>query len=246
MIVDFGGDGHPLVLLHGIGGSAAEWRTVAACLTPSFRTLALDLPGHGSSPHEFWSFDRALRDIAALELGDPVVVGHSLGGMVALRWGRANPGAPGVISLDGHRFPITDTKNYPGLSPARVVVDRDRLHDLYRELSHTVPRRKNVWGEIFSSLRHADIVESLPDIQCPTLLVLATGRLPGTEAFTDLLDAYGRGVDRDVTRATTIAPHLTVRRVDTSHALVAERPEEIAGIIHSFATVAVSNFIADA
>ena len=43
-----GGDGPPLLLLHGPGGYGALWHTVIPALTTSHRVIAPDLPGHGS------------------------------------------------------------------------------------------------------------------------------------------------------------------------------------------------------
>jgi pimeloyl-ACP methyl ester carboxylesterase len=45
-----GGTGAPVVLLHGLGGAAANWGEVTEELARSYRVLAVDLPGHGGSP----------------------------------------------------------------------------------------------------------------------------------------------------------------------------------------------------
>jgi pimeloyl-ACP methyl ester carboxylesterase len=44
-----GGDGPPLVLLHGPASYAAQWRFVIPALVRSHRVIAPDLPGHGAS-----------------------------------------------------------------------------------------------------------------------------------------------------------------------------------------------------
>src|SRR2546423_1004703 len=44
-----GGNGPPLVLVHGLGGAASNWVELAPALARSHRVLALDLPGHGGS-----------------------------------------------------------------------------------------------------------------------------------------------------------------------------------------------------
>jgi pimeloyl-ACP methyl ester carboxylesterase len=86
-----GGDGAPLVLVHGLGGTVENWRALAPALAARHRVLVPDLPGHGSS-----SLLPEARDVDALsdavlgivdaeELRDSVWVGHSLGGLVALR-----------------------------------------------------------------------------------------------------------------------------------------------------------------
>jgi pimeloyl-ACP methyl ester carboxylesterase len=81
-------DAPPLLLLHGLGDSLAGWAQVVGPLAQSFQVHLLDLPGHGLSarPPDF-----RLRTLVgavahyARELREPLLVGHSLGGWLALR-----------------------------------------------------------------------------------------------------------------------------------------------------------------
>jgi pimeloyl-ACP methyl ester carboxylesterase len=85
------GNGAPLVLLHGASLSAAAWAPLFSAL-PGHRLLAVDLPGHGlSDPADYRAghvrqhAHQLIEDIFdALELEHAAVVGHSLGGMLAL------------------------------------------------------------------------------------------------------------------------------------------------------------------
>jgi pimeloyl-ACP methyl ester carboxylesterase len=102
-----GGDGPPLVLVHGLGGAAANWTELASLLSPRHRLLVPDLPGHGGSS--------ALPAISGLEpYADRVavvaerehmlpapVVGHSLGGMVVVRLALRRPDAVSAVILAG-------------------------------------------------------------------------------------------------------------------------------------------------
>jgi pimeloyl-ACP methyl ester carboxylesterase len=92
-----GGEGPPLILVHGLGGAAANWSELVPLLMRRHRLLVPDLPGHGGSA--------ALPAVAGLEpFADRValvaerevmlpaaVVGHSLGGMVVLRMALRRP-----------------------------------------------------------------------------------------------------------------------------------------------------------
>ncbi|WP_260189902.1 alpha/beta fold hydrolase [Actinophytocola gossypii] len=87
-VVDFGGSGPPILLLHGLMGRASTWRPVAPWLTRYGRVVGLDARGHGASPHRGggWRTEDFAADAAAAveELGAPaVVVGHSMGGLHA-------------------------------------------------------------------------------------------------------------------------------------------------------------------
>ena len=92
-----GGVGVPLVLVHGLGGSAANWVEVVARSSGRFRLLVPDLPGHGGSGalprgagmNDFADAVAALIDHERLE--PALVAGHSLGGLVALRLAHRRP-----------------------------------------------------------------------------------------------------------------------------------------------------------
>lgn len=80
--------GSPVVLLHGLGGSAANWEAAGALLGQEWRVFALDLRGHGESD---WPDDYDLELMAEdvvgfldeLELDRVGLVGHGMGGVVA-------------------------------------------------------------------------------------------------------------------------------------------------------------------
>jgi pimeloyl-ACP methyl ester carboxylesterase len=86
------GEGAPLLLVHGYGVSHLEFRHVLGALAEGGRVLAPDLPGHGESeaPADY-SYDYpAIADTVAdlldgLHLGRVAVLGHSMGGGVALQ-----------------------------------------------------------------------------------------------------------------------------------------------------------------
>jgi pimeloyl-ACP methyl ester carboxylesterase len=78
----------PVVLIHGITESRATWAPVVAALGSDHRVLAVDLRGHGASA-EGDAYDPVayagdvVATVAAVGIADPLVVGHSLGGVVA-------------------------------------------------------------------------------------------------------------------------------------------------------------------
>ncbi|MFI5491183.1 alpha/beta fold hydrolase [Actinoplanes sp. NPDC051859] len=123
-----------MLLLHGAGGNLATMTTLARALRPRHRVIAMDLRGHGRSGDGPWSWDAALGDVAAvtvqLELDRPAVVGHSLGGMLAVLWGQRHPETPGVVSLDGNP-PPTRAEQLPGLAPDEAAAELARLHGVF-------------------------------------------------------------------------------------------------------------------
>jgi pyruvate dehydrogenase E2 component (dihydrolipoamide acetyltransferase) len=91
----------PIVFLHGLGGSLGTWQIVLGGLAETHRVIGLDLPGHGASAKADPSkTDYSVEGHAAaiaeslhgLGLKNAIVVGHSLGGAVALALAEGNPG----------------------------------------------------------------------------------------------------------------------------------------------------------
>lgn len=87
-----GGHGPPLVLLHGPGESAVNWRWVAPDLVTTHHVVAPDLPAHGSTGTDPLSLDEEgvlawLDDVIERTCSEPpTVVGHVLGGAIAARF----------------------------------------------------------------------------------------------------------------------------------------------------------------
>lgn len=84
------GSGVPVLFLHGIGGAARQFQNQLAHFGQHYRALAWDAPGYGESvPLPLVSIDALAGAlgmfIRTLGLDRPVIVGHSLGGMLALR-----------------------------------------------------------------------------------------------------------------------------------------------------------------
>ena len=87
-----GGDGPPIVLLHGLGGFGAEWGRVIPHLVGGHGVVVPDLPGHGRSGVPADRLDAGavvawLHDLIAQTCAEPpTLVGHSMGGGIAARF----------------------------------------------------------------------------------------------------------------------------------------------------------------
>ena len=83
------GDGHPLIIIHGLFGSSSNWRSIARRLAGDYHVYTVDLRNHGRSPwHDDMSYHALATDIADFitthNLHDSHVMGHSLGGKTAM------------------------------------------------------------------------------------------------------------------------------------------------------------------
>ncbi len=92
-----GGSGPAVLLIHGMAGSTATWKSVMPALAEQFTVVAPDLPGHGDSEKlvgdlSLGSFASTLRDLlVALDLERATIVGQSLGGGVAMQFAYQYP-----------------------------------------------------------------------------------------------------------------------------------------------------------
>jgi pimeloyl-ACP methyl ester carboxylesterase len=91
------GEGPALLLIHGIGDSSDTWRHVIPELSRNYRVIAPDLLGHGRSDkprgdYSVAAYANAMRDLlSVLDIERATVVGHSLGGGVAMQFGYQYP-----------------------------------------------------------------------------------------------------------------------------------------------------------
>ena len=147
------GSGSPIVFIHGLGTSSAGWDTCMSLLADRYRVVAVDLLGHGQSPvlddPEEYTRDRTLADLDDLlaELDEPaVLVGHSLGGYLALAYAATRPDATrGIVVINtgpgyrdpekreawnersrrnAHRFGVPEQVTTMNLQEDSVVMDR--------------------------------------------------------------------------------------------------------------------------
>jgi pimeloyl-ACP methyl ester carboxylesterase len=93
---DWGGDGPPLVMLHGLSGHARTWDYTAAPLSGRYRVLALDQRGHGDTDWApKYGFAPMAQDLLgfldALDLREVTLMGLSMGGIVSFVFAAAHP-----------------------------------------------------------------------------------------------------------------------------------------------------------
>ncbi|MET0908004.1 MAG: alpha/beta fold hydrolase [Ilumatobacteraceae bacterium] len=128
---DAGDDAHPpLVLVHGFTGSAHDWVGITPALAVDRRLIAVEHRGHGDSPNHGrssdYSFDLLVSDfeeaVDELQLAPFDLLGHSMGGIVAMRYTVAHPDA--VASLI-----LMDTSAEPTDIPGEVI---DHLAEIGR------------------------------------------------------------------------------------------------------------------
>jgi len=259
---DYGGQGAPLLLLHGAGMDQRSLEPLASELRTTFRVITFDFRGHGRTSRVPWTFDAAVRDAAAVadayRLGTPAIGGHSLGGMVAAAYARAHPTCPGAVNIDGHGRGRPG--QYVGYSEAevRALMDKQqrRLEALTRGPAAAALRvllvmlgkkpaaTARTLREVIEEVDQLDPFSIYRDISCPLLIFNATQPeqrrtmkiLAGSGLA--LTRAYRAGLSRDLAALADGNELIDVVEVDATHMLIRTHPELVARHLHSFLNAA--------
>lgn len=148
-----GGEGAPLVLVHGLGGTIENWRGVAPALAGRRRVVVLDLPGHGRSEalagaRDVDAFAAAVLAVAEEEDAAPAPwVGHSFGGLVALRGAVLRPEAVTGLVLAAAAGPSATSRSAQATLAMLGLVQPGKLIAPFRRswASSRAGRRAAFW-----------------------------------------------------------------------------------------------------
>lgn len=126
-----------LVFVHGGGANAHWWTHLAARFADEYRVVAVDLSGHGDSEHrEVYSLEQWTDEVMAVVraagiVGPPVVVGHSMGGFVAIVTAALFPNAlEGVVVVDS---PVTEPDPEVQSFHVKDAFGRERVYPTVEE-----------------------------------------------------------------------------------------------------------------
>ena len=168
------GQGEVILLIHGMAGSSQTWRSVIRPLSRKYRVVAPDLLGHGSSAkprsdYSLGAFAVSLRDLLdELGVAQATVVGHSLGGGVAMQFVYQHPdyaqrliliGSGGLgpdvgwtlrlLSAPGAEFIM------PIIAPPPVLSVGEKVRSLFAKMGIESPRGAEIWNA-YSSFSDAE------------------------------------------------------------------------------------------
>src|SRR5215831_2266173 len=144
------GAGPAVLLLHGLGGAASNWVSIAPALAARCGVLVPELPGHGGStalPAPVLTLDPYADRVAALLRTPALVVGHSLGGVVALRLALRHPQLVRGVVLAGSAGLSSGTRSSQrALALASTIQPGKRISPLRRFVSRNALLREIAFG----------------------------------------------------------------------------------------------------
>lgn len=159
------GEGPPLLFLHALGRSAADWLHVIEGLQGDWRCVALDQRGHGRSvyttEYRFGLLEKDFREfVDTLHLAEFSLIAHSMGGVVGLLFAERTPERVQSLVLEDTTAPM-ERHEYPTVPtepPEPVDYDWRARRQIFEELNSPNP----AWWD------------SLPLVNARTLLIAGT------------------------------------------------------------------------
>jgi len=236
------GHGSTVVLIHGLGSRSDHWLATARVLSRRHRVVLVQLPGHGESemPEPF-SLERAAESLdraLAAESREPVIlVGHSVGGLVAAAEALDHPErVRGLVLVETALRPQVDMAERNAMLAAMERDYRSLLHAAYLGFGRDSTQGEALYTEAAredsSSMKRwirlaltADLSPRAAEIQPPVLAVLAARSWPDHEAWPATAQALGyTGIRR-------LEP---LRVSNSGHFVMLDQPHSMAEAIEGF------------
>ncbi len=236
---DSGSGDPPLIFVHGWCCDWSHWRRQLPAFRRKHRAVAVDLRGHGhsSKPKQDYTMDGFAEDlewlIGDLGLRKPVVIGHSMGGVIALRLaGRGNRDIAGLVIVDSPIFSVLPQEQLDTFvqalegptyrDVARAFIDARLFHP-----GSPKALRKHVTDAMADAPQHV-MASAMRD-----LLVDNTDLAKNVNVPSLFIDA-GRSLE-ELQRIEAGIPGIRIgRTVGAGHFNMLEAPEQFNGMLRKF------------
>ena len=127
------GEGQPLIILHGIFGISDNWVTIGRKLAEKFEVYILDQRNHGQSPHsDTFNYFALMDDLYEFmddhQIVNPILIGHSMGGKVAMNFALDNPSKVDqliIVDISLREYPAR--QEHMDILHAMLAVDFDKV-----------------------------------------------------------------------------------------------------------------------
>jgi pimeloyl-ACP methyl ester carboxylesterase len=236
----------PLLFVHG-------WTCDHTFFAPQFehfgrahRVIAVDLRGHGASdkPEQEYTMAALADDVRwlceQLDVQKPIVIGHSMGGLIALVLAARYPDLPAaIVTLDSLIVPTAEVREMvPALvaalhGPAFCEVQRQFVSEMLFLPTDDAARKARILDTMSSAPQHvmASAFEHL--CTCDTVAATAACKVP-------FLALYATAVVSDLAQLRALCPHvITGQTVGAGHFHQLEAPEQINAMIERFLATAL-------
>jgi pimeloyl-ACP methyl ester carboxylesterase len=244
------GKGPAIVLVHDFGSGRMQWMPTARKLLARHKVVMVDLPGHGESAMlDPFSLEAAAASLAGTlgqqKAESTIVVGHGLGGMLALMVAGKNPGlVKGVVVIDGWTKP---PQPVPDQMQKYFLQQLDANYNAFLKMMFMNQGRDTTEGVVLhaqaaqmqpaavksymAQLLNADVSGTLKNLK-PKLLYIGTEKhWPADKTWADLAPLLGYEG----------ATAMESRRIAGTGPLVAkQQPDTLAAVLSEFAAKAIA------
>lgn len=239
-----------MVLIHGLGGAASEWGQVEPYLKGTFKVATFEMAGHGSTqpvmdPTIATEAVRLGEFIRKSGMSRPTLVGHGLGGMVALQYALDHPGDINrLILIDTAPRQLADRKQKEEIGKA-LVDDYDRfVGERYAMMSPDDEITKQIldmalrthaptFVSLLMSSFDFDLTDRLRTLSVPMLVIGSELMFPRPDETQPMLAQYGYDKARS----------LSFKRFGrTGHYIMLEQPVMLASVLMAFGVDASYEF----
>ncbi|HEY7851044.1 MAG TPA: alpha/beta hydrolase [Ktedonobacterales bacterium] len=227
-----------LIFVHGSGDSTAVWGPLIALL-PEVQAVALDLPGHGALVSQPGPATMSVADYAAVVraeiarrgLEQPTVVGHSLGGAIALQLALESPQLVGRLALvgSGARLRVAPafleaareagTSGAPNITQTAFAAEHAAAAAAFH--AQRLPTAPGALYRDLMACNQFDLMGEMARIIQPTLLIVGAGDRMTPPKFAEYL------AERLPTAALAIIP-------DAGHYVQIEQPQRVADALRAW------------
>ncbi len=243
------GSGEPVIIMHGLFGSADNWLTIARELEADYELYLLDLRNHGDSPKsDEWNYEVMAKDLKDFieehQLKNPVILGHSMGGKVAMFFATQYPELVSklmVADIAPRYYPIHHHTILKGLNaiPIDSLKSRKEAEDILGEYVKDMGTRQFLLKSLGRASRGGfEWKINLPVI---TKQIENVGEALPEGAHFDKSTLFVRGANSDyineddsaeIKEIFTNSTLVTIK--DAGHWLHAEQPEVFTSIFKEF------------
>jgi pimeloyl-ACP methyl ester carboxylesterase len=242
------GQGHPLIILHGLMGSSDNWLTQSKILAEQYHVYMVDQRNHGRSFHsDEFDYKVLTEDLKHFVekhvIGKPIILGHSMGGKTAMNFAVRYPELLSkliVVDIAPKTYPVHHDSIIDGLNaiPINSLQSRDEAD---RILSEYVPEA-DVRQFLLKNLSRKPEGGFMWKINLPaidkSLEKISEGmQYNGTYNGPSLFVRGSKSkyvLDEDRATIKTLFPNSTLITMDTGHWVQAEKPVEFVEIVKNF------------
>lgn len=237
---DWGGGEIPLLLTHGAFFFKETLDGLVPLLLDTFRVITFDLRNHGASGEGPWEWPRVSADVEAVRLAygveNPVVAGHSLGGMVAAIYAADYPGCRAAINVDGQGRGRVE--NYVDMEPDEVRATWAVMEEAQAPMLEMMNKPRLT--AMLDDLNELDMFAAWRAVPCPFLMINCVADDPQYDAFgpngARMFRSYRNGLTRDFAALEAEMANFHVENLDKTHLTIVMEPQELAEKMATFVT----------